>query len=515
MLVTLILASCNLQFSASQSYPLAATAQNDTTNNSDPSSTTEDPPKVEAPAETFEFSSSLIIKAVNPGYTTQNVGELIELQKVVNASSFSLAGYSLQYTNASGTSTTLIDFSEGSLMAGEFLLLRLARSPGSERADATYMTTLAIGAGKVELLYNQETVDQACWGLSQQECLTAFNSKHPTTLVRDLSSGNFEHASTYDPHYSADQPSLILPTPPATPESPGGSDDISEQPSPACRGLEFSEILSYYANDKTEQFVEIYNPTDRAVQVDACTLVYKKKSYPLSGTIPPDGYYVFYPAKFDLSFTKNPNSSNTIELLDADRSLVDALVYLHGQKKSTAYAKFYDTVGDEIWNLTYAPTPGKANKFQEFRTCEAGKVINPATGNCVKVVAKATTSTDCPAGKYRNPLTGRCKKIASESEPKPCKAGYERNPETGRCRKVAATNNDGADYALVPQTASEKSTFVALGAVILLVSLGVIYIVLQFRHEIARAARKARQRLHHVRKNLFARGISFRRHKKP
>ena len=234
-----------------------------------------------------------------------------------------------------------------------------------------------------------------------------------------------------------------------------------------------------------------------------------------------DRYLVIYPGKLTPSFslTKNPSSSNSVELIDVDKTTVDILVYPHGQKKSTTYAKFIDTDGSESWSLTYASTPGATNIYQEFRTCPTGKVINPATGNCIKVTTTKSSSSgtlaECPAGKYRNPLTGRCKKIETASdEPKPCAEGYERNPETNRCRKLKA-ENDGAGYALVPTTYSGKPSFVAFGIVALLVTIGIVYIILQFRHEIARMLRKIRQRLHHVRKDLVARHIGFHRHKKP
>lgn len=195
---------------------------------------------------------------------------------------------------------------------------------------------------------------------------------------------------------------------------------------------------------------------------------------------------------------------------------MDILVYSNGQKKSTSYAKFIAADGSESWDLTYNVTPGDTNIYQEFRTCPAGKVINPATGNCIKVTTTANSITsECPAGKYRNPLTGRCKNIESTTtELKSCAEGYERNPETNRCRKIKA-ENDGAGYALVPTTYSSKSTFVAFGIVVLLVSLGAIYIILQFRHEIVRATRKIRQRFYYIRKDLIARCASFHRHKKP
>ena len=245
------------------------------------------------------------------------------------------------------------------------------------------------------------------------------------------------------------------------------------------------------------------------------SLRYKNKTYYLSGEITADSYYAYYPSAQTTSFslTKNPNSSNTIELIDANGATVDTLVYNHGQKKSTSYARFYTTGSEEIWDLTYAPTPGNANAYQEFRTCPAGKTINPDTGNCVNITSSSGT-TVCPEGKYLNPLTGRCKKIAESSGAKECKAGYERNPETNRCRKVASSN-DGATYALVPNTSSSKTVFIAAGIVALIISAGTVYIILQFRREIARTARKTIQRLNHIRKDLIARRVGLHRKKKP
>lgn len=470
-----------------------------------------------SPTDHFTFTSDLIIKAINPGYTvdgTQNVGEFIELQRTADTP-LSLANYSVRYITSSGKSTTLLNFSEGSSLVGEFLLMRLARSPDSDQSDATYMTTLAMGAGTVELLYHEDVIDSVCWASKSETCSDSFKSADPTVLVRNSQDGMFEHLTTYVPNFNPEAPSLIV-VPPEPPEAPDSSQssDVSDEtqdssspegfepPSDHCHGLEFSEILSYYTNDKSEQFIELYNPTDRNINLNSCTLRYKNKSYTLSGMIELNNYFALYPAKFSpsLVLTKNPSSSNRIDLVDADNSIVDTLVYSHGQKKSTSYAKFYDSTSTEIWELTYSITPGLENNYQEFRTCESGKVINPDTGNCVKVsTATDNNLTECPAGKYRNPLTGRCKNIeVASTELKPCAEGYERNPETNRCRKVVA-ENDGAGYALVPTTSSAKSTFIALGAVILIISLGIIYIILQFRYEIARAFRKIRQRLHHVR----------------
>lgn len=199
-----------------------------------------------------KLSSALIIRAINPGYTvdgTRDVGEFIELQNTTDAS-LSLAGYSLRYVNSSGKQTTLLDFSEGSSMVGEFLLLRLARTANSSEAEAVYTTTLAMSNARLEVLYHDEVVDQVCWS-KDEGCVTVFNGKKPSTLVRNAS-GDFTHDySDYQPHYNPDSPTLLVPPDPEeipSDTTPGTDfDDSSEtQPTSTCRGLEFTEVLSYY-----------------------------------------------------------------------------------------------------------------------------------------------------------------------------------------------------------------------------------------------------------------------------
>lgn len=470
----------------------------------------EDPLDSESPSdEAYEFSSQLIIKAVNPGYTNAdkltNAGELIELQNLAGTT-ISLAGLTVRYTNGSGKAVELFTFPEGTTMAGELLLMRYAKSPDAEQSDLTYSSSLAMSAGPLELIYDGETVDSVCW-TGKDDCAKAFKSSAPTTLVRNLSTGEFEHLLTYEPQFVPSSSGLYLPE--SDPE-PDADPDTQEPAPPQCRGLEFSEVLTYYSDTATEQFVEFYNSTSKNITLDGCQLQYKNKTYPISGIISAGDYLAYYPSP-TFSLTKNPNTNNTLSLIDTDGETVDELIYPHGQKKATSYAKFYDANGTASWSITYNPTPGMPNNLQTFRTCPAGKVINPVTGNCVNL--STSTTTECPAGKYRNPLTGRCKNIEdSASTLKECAEGYERNPTTNRCRKITLPN-DGADYALVPTTSSSGTTFAALGIVVLIVSLGSIYIALQFRHEATRTVRKIRQRGHDILKNQLARKIRRNRDK--
>jgi hypothetical protein len=244
--------------------------------------------------------------------------------------------------------------------------------------------------------------------------------------------------------------------------------------------VEFSEVLSYYAETQGEQFVELHNNNAEQVLLDGCSLKYKNKLYPLTGVLRADEYVARWVNDFAL--TKNPTNVGVVELVDTDGTIVDKLEYPNGQRKGTAYALIgYDAAGKELWHTTYAVTAGAPNIYQEYKTCEEGKVINEETGNCVKVTA--VEEKTCGEGQYLNPLTGRCKAIeTSTSSTTVCKEGYYLNEETGRCKKIV--ENTGTSYALQNETYEENSSFIAIAAVGIVVVVGLIYVIFEFRKEI-------------------------------
>ncbi len=419
------------------------------------------------------------IKAVNPGYTVDgksNVGEMIEIGRRESDELISLAGLTVGYTNSSGNSSIIFEFPENSWMVGESVLLRLASSPESGLANSNYTKTLAFSA-EINLSIGEEVIDAVCW-TGKKDCYKEFKSSKPTVLLRNLETGKFEHVAEYEPAYNPDNYYLEM-----------VEEEYAKLES-QCKGITFSELLSYYETSKSEQYIEFYNTTAERVSLDGCQIRYKNKSYLLSGVVEAEGYRAYYPTEFSL--TKNPTNGNTLELIDVNGEVVAALKYPNGQKKGTAYAWIgYDEKGGELWKVTYTPTPGEPNNYQEFRTCEEGKIINEATGNCVK--ASKITSKVCPKGQYLNVLTGRCKKNETVKE-KTCKDGYYLNPDTGRCRKIV--ENKGADYSLEPEKYEESSSFVALYAVLGVMGIGMIYLVFEFRHEIKKLWHKVFRRSH-------------------
>ncbi|MBR6965349.1 hypothetical protein IKH83_03495 [Candidatus Saccharibacteria bacterium] len=413
----------------------------------------------------------IYIKAVNPGYTVDgktNVGEMIELARNDDSDvPLSLAGLKLGYTNSSGNSTDLLEFPENSWLTGEGLLLHFSDSP--ESAHLTYLKTLAMKAGPLELILNGEVIDSVCW-TGKDGCNDAFSSATPTTLVREPDSTDFSHLESYEPSFNVDD--FLL--------EEGTNDQPSAEsaPSSQCTGLEFSEILSYFKDSREEQFIEIFNPTAGKIELSGCKVKYKNKFLPLEGVIEAGKYQAFRPTEFQL--TKSPTSSNKLELLNPDDSLVDTLIYYSGQKKSTAYAKFgVDETGEALWQITYQPTPGAANVLAEYPPCEDGKIINKETGNCVKIIEETTKT--CPDGYYLNPSTNRCKKYNTTTA-KTCAEGYYLNPLTNRCKKI--TLNTGADFPAFQEEFQVETTFSALWAVIILIVIGVSYVIFQFRTQL-------------------------------
>ena len=466
-------------------------------------------------------SDTIAIYAINPGYNLEsgkNTGEMIELINLTS-SAIALDNLALIYTTkpsstySNGKSTILYYFPTGSRFVEKTILLRYFDAPEvlGNTQDLVYDTSLAM-AGTLSLVilpaeFDEtgfspdaaistygEIINTVCW-IGGELCLPNFSttvkSRSYTTILRDLVSGEYHHVNDYKPLYNPDLPGLYLPPDLPTDRSDESfavstSTEFNPTTSPICTGLEFSEILSYYVDDATEQFIELYNSTSRPLQIHGCKIRYKKKLYDLASsptTVPPSGYYVYHP---EITLTKNPASENLYELLDINGDLVDAVSLPHGQKSSTSYAVIdHSNNGAKNWQITYLITPGLPNIYQEFRTCPAGKVINESTGNCVNVATLNSTLKDCEAGKYRNPLTGRCKSYDSDesTDLTPCKEGYERNPETNRCRKISS--NNGADYPVVPITdIEENSSFIALWAIGAIALLGIGYIFFQFRREI-------------------------------
>ena len=215
------------------------------------------------------------------------------------------------------------------------------------------------------------------------------------------------------------------------------SSNTAQTQQPTCEGVVISELLpNPSGTDNGNEFIELYNPTASAIQLQGCSLqtTSSSKVYNFANTsLQPGEYHAFYNTVTGLTL---PNAAGgTVWLLSPSIEL-QAISYPGNLDDDVAWAQI-----NGAWQSTYQPTPNAPNVLVALKPCDAGEVRNPDTGYCDSV-ASLTTSvlTVCKAGQEINPATGRCKAVASSSSNMaPCGPGQERNPATNRCKAIATT----------------------------------------------------------------------------
>lgn len=459
---------------------------------------------------TNQSAPAVVISAVNTGYHDENSPQnydFFELTKLATGN-LSLAGYKVIYTNSTGKLAGSIVFTENDILVEDKVVFGYLNSPtfaGLPNSRYVYdfgSAGLASTAGMLQLFFNDQAVDEICWGkLNCQNSYPKFSTdKVDNRTLRRCTETECASKFVATSYFPTPTASAII----AAQTTPNEAEKNS------CDGIQLTEVYSYYQSSSSEQFIELYNSTSTDVALASCHLRIKDKDYPLSNTLASDQYFAF--SDPGLVLTKNPTSSLAIYLVDNDGAVVSSLVLPHGQKAGTSYAYItYDVeASKEVWRQTYQITPNAANQYQEYRTCSAGKIINPSTGNCVNNQTIDDVATVCPAGKYLNLLTGRCKNIVSTAPvacqtgyyrsiltgrcrknpttttaASACPDGYERNPDTNRCRKVHAA--DTTAYPVKPITNSSYQNpkiFIAGAAIIVAIVAGVVYTVYQYRKEL-------------------------------
>ena len=434
----------------------------------------------------------LQFSAINAGFKDDNSAQNYDFVELSYSGELplNLASYRLVYTNSSGKIAGELAFVENIQLAESRLLLGFKNSQQFADSLPEYLyyfssSGLASTAGMLELFYNEQLVDVVCWGKAfceNPQPKFATDVAQNQTLVRCLLD-DCEAPYILDNYLPELTPSALQIV----------ELEIAED-LPSCTGVIINELYSYYSANQSEQFVELYNPTTETISLCNCQLRYKKHNYPLTGELEPDGYLIV--RSDDLKLTKNPTVPLLLEIIDQNAETVASVEQSNHQKIGTSYAYFTE---EDTWYQTYQPTPGAANIFQEFRSCEEGKEINPATGNCIKI-ATPTIKT-CTDGYYLNPATNRCKKNSTDTMVlTECPTGYERNPTTNRCRKIPQSS--GSEYAVEPpteETYQNTQVFIATGAIIVTTIATIIYVILHFRHEIRTAFLRLRFKIRPLR----------------
>lgn len=280
--------------------------------------------------------------------------------------------------------------------------------------------------------------------------------------------------------------------------------------------LELTELLpNAPGSDTGNEFIEIYNPNDFAVDLSLYSLKIgvngeKSVAFPNGMTIAAGEYRSFNDQQLKFTLV---NSMSRVVLMGVDEIIYgDSGIY-----DSPPDGQSWSFISG-VWQYTNRPTQGSSNMAMLLTNeisdtkgvpapCPAGKYRNPLTNRCRIVEADAAMLATCDADQYRNPDTGRCRKIAitavalckegqyrseetnrcrnivAASTQKPCKDNQYRSEETNRCRNVAATSIPASAFAVEPVEDSAVA-FIgwwALGGVALL---GAGYGVWEWRYEI-------------------------------
>jgi hypothetical protein len=444
--------------------------------------------------------------------SSSNGSEFIQLFND-SATDLSFDTLQVEFTN-SGSTVRTASWSERTLKSEGFLLIK--QGGGSSDSDYYWGASTNIitpNGGRAEITLDDEAVSGLCWWNNADVCLEPIGLTDTATFVSPACASNGVCALADETRFGDWAEAAVEP-----PDDP----DLDPDPEPQlCANLRLSEIST------GEQWIELYNNSDFTIQpanlADCVLSVQYGDKLDAAGrpnyrdltlgdfaglsTISPYEHFLIYISDTNLSLAKTAKE-RSILLHDADSDYDEAIYST--QKTDASLANF----GADDWRVTYQPTPGAENIYQQYQACEAGKHINEATGNCVKdpeppvecaegqyrnpatgrckKLAEPNVLAECAEGQFRNPLTNRCKKIALEDDLTPCAEGYERNPDTNRCRKIV--DEAEARFAVEDYGSSPESGglwwLVGLGALGLVVGL----IIWQFRFELKRllSGRKAR-----------------------
>jgi len=454
-------------------------------------------------------SPNVVISEVAPdGSNTSQ--EFIELYNNISQD-VSLEGWKIQIKSASGTVSRNLTLSNTLRSHSYALLASTGYSAICADADFDcFSSAMSSSGGHVVLLDNNNSViDRLGWGNANDPeevsapalalGLSSLTRKAANTTVlqdTDRNSADFTISShtpmgggVYDP--SVD---VCLNIDGVQLEVPEGFQQLSgncqanpnpiSQPQPAvspiCQDILINEILpNPDGEDTNNEFIELYNNSDSAVNLTGCSLKIGSSQQTLAGNIEPRGYRVFY------SLTLPNAAGGKVELISS--SNVVSVTYPGGLGNDESYGLIFGS-----WRAGLVPTPGSTNTAQaadapstttsssEPESCPPGKFRNPDTNRCRNIGTTTASLAPCGPGETRNPETNRCRKIATTSTGlSPCQTGYQRNPDTNRCRKVAAAKTTNP-----MSTTSKSSKTVSYLVLVAVAVLGVAYALYEYRQSI-------------------------------
>jgi hypothetical protein len=409
----------------------------------------------------------IIISEVKVRYDTAVPLDYDEFIELYNLSSgpIDLANYFLEYYNATNPTVTqqptqkpIIDKLLG---VGEHLILAKQPDQISLSVQSPF-SSLSDSGGRLRLVTTEgDIVDEIAWTNSAS---TASPGTYPaivyqcnasTILCSSNRTQSFSRSQNVDGHYLVADAvwSLGLPSPLSSepldypeiePEEPPTVDPeegpvVPSENGVSCEGTILSELLPNPAGSDTgREYIELYNPTNEVISLKGCSLQTSanSKQYSLPElSVDPNVHVVF--ANSVTGLTLPNNTGGTVWLLSPTEE-VSETTYAANMEDDASWWYI-----NQVWQISYTPTPGAANVEQAIKPCPSGQIRNLDTNRCQNsIVTAVATLTPCKVGQERNLETNRCRTVASTvSSLVTCKAGQERNPETNRCRNTATASD--------------------------------------------------------------------------
>lgn len=346
-------------------------------------------------------SASLVISEVAMGSSVSASDEFVELYN--NSSDpVDIGGWSLQYKSATGNIwQTKSDVADDETVAGHGFYV-------FKTSNKSLSSGLAQAGGNLRLVDKSgQAIDSLAWGNGNTPEVTAADAcaqSQSLSRIYDDASQKFTDTDNNKNDFSA-----------ADVQSPGeirgqqmtnedGEPIIDTNQAGSFAPLEISELLPDPASplsDSSDEFIEIFNPTDQSVSLAGWTLrdasghSYKFSSESIGG----HGYLAVYSKQTKISLN---NDGDVIELLSPDGALVFSTPNYGKSKSGLSWG-----MTEDGWGWTQYPTPAAVNATLVSEQAEGSTTAAKAKK------AKATAVKKASANKAQKAKAAKASKIAA------------------------------------------------------------------------------------------------------
>lgn len=352
------------------------------------------------PSHAIAADQNIIITEVQTGSASSASDEFVEVYNNSN-SDIDLAGWSLYYRSATGTSWT----KKATVVTGTIKSKSFWTFASVIIADIKFSSGLSSSGGAIEIRDKAGLqVDQFGWGSSQTyRGSPASPSASGQSMYRiyDFTTSSFVSAG----NNFADFDLTDTPTPSKLPEPEKIEQDTEPIKYPQ---LELSEIFPDPASPQTDsedEFIEIFNPTDTEADLSGWKLVdeagneFLIKDYMLE----PLQRISFYPTETKITLN---NTGDSIKLINPNGEVADESDNYGSAKEGLSWSK----IGG-IWQWAEEPTADAANADAYIADVASG---TSAVAKVKKSATKKTTTKKASSAKSSQPASSKLK-AASKS----------------------------------------------------------------------------------------------------